>query len=101
MVNAYVDPRLYHVQCPHFTLYNKNTPTTNARGIEDGDCDAMVATAAAVVTHIQNLSQGVGSGDERLRKRIQFNDWGGAGMQHICPRFERERHEISPYRGHI
>ena len=25
---------------------------------------------------------------------------GGEGMKHICPRFERERHENSPYRAY-
>ena len=31
-----------------------------------GDCDAAIAEAAAAVTHVQNQSQGVGSGDEGL-----------------------------------
>ena len=31
-----------------------------------GDCDAAIAKAAAVVTHVQSLSQEVGSGDEGL-----------------------------------
>ena len=31
-----------------------------------GDCDAAIAEAAAVVTHVQSLSQEVGSGDEGL-----------------------------------
>ena len=31
-----------------------------------GDCDAVIAEAAAVVTHIQSLSQEVGSGNEGL-----------------------------------
>ena len=31
-----------------------------------GDCDAAIAKAAAVVTHVQSQSQEVGSGDERL-----------------------------------
>ena len=30
-----------------------------------GDCDAAIAKAAAVVIHLHNLSQEVGSGDER------------------------------------
>ena len=30
------------------------------------DCDAEIAKAAAVVTHVQSLSQEVGSGDEGL-----------------------------------
>ena len=31
-----------------------------------GDCDAAIAKAAAVVTHVRSLSQEVGSGDEGL-----------------------------------
>ena len=31
-----------------------------------GDCDVAIAKAAAVVTHVQSLSQEVGSGDEGL-----------------------------------
>ena len=31
-----------------------------------GDCDAVIAKASAVVTHVQSLSQEVGSGDEGL-----------------------------------
>ena len=31
-----------------------------------GDCDAAIAKAAAAVTHVQSLSQEVGSGDEGL-----------------------------------
>ena len=31
-----------------------------------GDCDAAIAKAAAAVTHVQSLSQDVGSGDEGL-----------------------------------
>ena len=31
-----------------------------------GDCDAAIAEAAAVVTHVQSQSQEVGSGDEGL-----------------------------------
>ena len=31
-----------------------------------GDCDAAIAKAAATVTHVQSLSQEVGSGDEGL-----------------------------------
>ena len=31
-----------------------------------GDCDAAIAKAAAFVTHVQSLSQEVGSGDEGL-----------------------------------
>ena len=31
-----------------------------------GDCDAAIAKAAAVVTHVQSVCQEVGSGDERL-----------------------------------
>ena len=31
-----------------------------------GDCDTVIAKAAAVVTHVQSLSQEVGSGDEGL-----------------------------------
>ena len=31
-----------------------------------GDCNAAIAKAAAVVTHVQSLSQEVGSGDEGL-----------------------------------
>ena len=31
-----------------------------------GDCDAAIAKAAAVVTHVQSQSQDVGSGDEGL-----------------------------------
>ena len=31
-----------------------------------GECDAAIAKAAAVVTHVQSLSQEVGSGDEGL-----------------------------------
>ena len=31
-----------------------------------GDCDAAIAKAAAAVTHVQNLSQEVGSGDDGL-----------------------------------
>ena len=31
-----------------------------------GDCDAAIAEAAAAVTHVQSLSQEVGSGDEGL-----------------------------------
>ena len=31
-----------------------------------GDCDAAIAKAAAVVTHVQSLSQEAGSGDEEL-----------------------------------
>ena len=31
-----------------------------------GDCNAAIAKAAAVVTHVQSLSQDVGSGDEGL-----------------------------------
>ena len=31
-----------------------------------GDCDAAIAKAAAAVTHVQNLSEEVGSGDEGL-----------------------------------
>ena len=30
------------------------------------DCDAVIAKAAAAVTHVQSLSQEVGSGDEGL-----------------------------------
>ena len=31
-----------------------------------GDCDAAIAKASAAVTHVQNQSQEVGSGDEGL-----------------------------------
>ncbi|CAM9625288.1 unnamed protein product, partial [Ascophyllum nodosum] len=31
-----------------------------------GDCDTVIAKAAAAVTHVQSLSQEVGSGDEGL-----------------------------------
>ena len=31
-----------------------------------GDCDAAIAEAAAVVTHVQSQSQEVGSGDEGM-----------------------------------
>ena len=34
--------------------------------MDDGDCDAAIAAAAAAVTHVQSLSQEVGSGDEGL-----------------------------------
>ena len=35
-----------------------------------------------------------------LNRKEPFNDWGG-GMLQICPRFGREQHENSSYRGHI
>ena len=38
----------------------KTLETQNAHG----DCDAVIAKAAAVVTHVQSLSQEVSSGDE-------------------------------------
>ena len=34
--------------------------------MDDGDCDAAIAAAAAVVAHVQNLSQEVGFADEGL-----------------------------------
>ena len=40
----------------------KHLKHKNARG----DCDAAIAKAAAAVTHVQNLSQEVGVGDEGL-----------------------------------
>ena len=39
---------------------------THAHSMDDGDCDAVIAAAAAAVTHIQTLSQEVGPGDEGL-----------------------------------
>ena len=34
--------------------------------MDDGDCDAAIAAAAAAVAHVQNLSQEVGFADEGL-----------------------------------
>ena len=34
--------------------------------MDDGDCDAAIAAAVAAVTHVQSLSQEVGSGDKGL-----------------------------------
>ena len=39
---------------------------TNAHSMYGGDCDAAIAKAAAAVTHVQNQSQEIGSGDEGL-----------------------------------
>ena len=44
------------------TVSRKHLKHKNAHG----DCDAAIAKAAAVVTHVQSLSQEVGSGDEGL-----------------------------------
>ena len=34
--------------------------------MDDGDCDAAIAACVAAVTHVQSLSQEVGSGDKGL-----------------------------------
>ena len=39
---------------------------TNAHSVDDGDCDAAIAAAAAAVSSVQSLSREVGSGDEEL-----------------------------------
>ena len=47
---------------PLLSLGDKHLKHKNAQG----DCDAVIAKADAVVTHVQSLSQEVGSGDEGL-----------------------------------
>ena len=36
-----------------------------------------------------------------VTEQESFNDWGGAGMSQICPRFGMGRHENSPSQGLI
>ena len=47
---------------PLLSLGDKHLKHKNAHG----DCDAVIAKADAVVTHVHSLSQEVGSGDEGL-----------------------------------
>ena len=42
------------------------TLQTKTHTMYGGDCDAAIAKAAAVVTHVQSQSQEFGSGDEGL-----------------------------------
>ena len=44
----------------------KTLETQTQTQTQNGDCDAVIAKASAVVTHVQSLSQEVGSGDEGL-----------------------------------
>ena len=53
----------------------QNTPNTNAHSMDDGDCDAAIAAAAAAVTHVQSLSQEVDSGDEGLELLVAYQVW--------------------------
>ena len=51
-----------------FSLHGKLQDTLNKKSHSmcGGDCDVAIAKAAATVTHVQNNSQEVGSGDEGL-----------------------------------
>ena len=44
----------------------KTLQTKHTHSMRGGDCDAAIAEAAAVVTHVQSQSQEVGSGDEGM-----------------------------------
>ena len=51
---------------PLLSLGDKSRKQTLEAQNANGDYDAAIAKAAAAVTHVQSLSQGVGSGDEGL-----------------------------------